>query len=239
MTKKTALQLIATVALAAGFIGVSGVTANAADTDSQSTTATVGLTAGTTDPEGPHAGAVQLIAAPDITFGSDKADGTPITGGTQTIKSPAFTTNADSTVIKSTDLDQSIKDAVKSSDVAVNNPGTTDPWTVTVKADNFTKTNDIKEGETAPTLLGAVINFDGVVASGNKDTATKAAVAAKPAVTAGGDAETILSADSGNGVGTWMNRLSNDTNLSIAAGNVAGTYSSNLTWTIANTVATN
>ncbi|KRL95722.1 WxL domain-containing protein [Levilactobacillus hammesii] len=235
MTKKTALQLIATVALAAGFIGVSGVSANAATTDagaSQSTTATVGLTAGTTDPEGPHSGSIQLIAAPDMVFGP--ADGTKITGAAQTIKAGSFTTNADSTIKSTTTtLDPNIIKAVEPSDVAVNNPGTDDAWSVTVKADNFTKTTGDKGN-----LLGAVINFDGAAATANGDVKVNPAVAAKPAVTAGGDAVEILSATNGNGVGTWMNRLSNDTNLSINAGNTQGTYTSNLTWTITNTPAT-
>ncbi|NLR31804.1 WxL domain-containing protein [Levilactobacillus tujiorum] len=232
MTKKTALQLIATVALAAGFIGVSGVTANAADTDSQSTTATVGLTAGTTDPDGPHAGAVQLIAAPDLVFG-DATKGTTITGGAQSIAATSLTTNATSTSLTSTNLDSTVKAAVKDGDVAVNNPGTDDGWTVSVQAANFTKTTGDKAD-----LLGAVINFKGAVASGNSDATTKPAVAATPSVTAGGPSATILSATNGNGVGTWMNRLTKDTNLDIAAGNTQGTYTSNLTWTIANTPST-
>lgn len=228
MTKKT-LQLIATLALAAGF-GLTTVTANAADTtDSQTTNATVGLTAGTTDPDGPHSGAVRLVAAPDLVFG-DKTDGTPITGAAQTINASSITTNANSSNVTTTDDN---KVAIEDSDVAVVNPGTSDAWKVDVKADNFVKT-----GATSTTLLGAKINFNGAVATNNADASVNPAVAASPAITAGGASDTILSAANGSGVGTWMNRLTKDTNLTIAGGNVAGTYTSNLTWTISNTPET-
>lgn len=226
MTKKT-LQLIATLALAAGF-GFTTVTANAADTtnDSQTTNATVGLTAGTTDPTGPHSGAVRLVAAPDLVFG-DATDGTQITGASQTINATSITTNASSSNNAATGDDHV---TVQPSDVAVVNPGTTDAWQVDVKADNFVKT-----GDTSTTLLGAQINFKGSVATNNADASVKPAIAATPTINAGGASATILSATNDNGSGTWMNRLSNDTNLTIAGGNVAGTYTSNLTWTISNT----
>lgn len=230
MTKKT-LQLIATLALAAGF-GLTTVTANADDTtstDSQKTTATVGLTAGTTDPDGPHSGSVRLVAAPDLIFG-DAAKGTPITGAAQTINATSIKTNANSSNNNATDAN---KVTIQPSDVAVVNPGTSDAWKVDVKADNFVKT-----GATSTTLLGATINFKGAVATNNDDASLNPAVAATPAVTAGGDSATILSAANGSGVGTWMNRLTNDTDLTIAGGNVAGDYTSNLTWTISNTPET-
>lgn len=229
MTKKT-LQLLATLALAAGF-GFTTVTANAADTtdtnDSQTTTATVGLTAGTTDPTGPHSGAVRLVAAPDLVFG-DKTDGTTITGASQTINATSITTNASSSNNTATGNDHV---TVQPSDVAVVNPGTEVSWQVSVQADNFVKTDD-----TSTTLLGAQINFKGAAATNNNnaDVSVKPAIAATPTINAGGAADTILSATKGNGVGTWMNRLTNDTNLTIAGGNVAGTYTSNLTWTISN-----
>ncbi|UIF29296.1 WxL domain-containing protein [Levilactobacillus brevis] len=225
MTKKT-LQLIATLALAAGF-GFTTVTANAADTnDSQTTNATVGLTAGTTDPDGPHNGAVRLVAAPDLVFG-DKTKGTPITGATQTIKATSITTNANSSNNSATDAN---KVTIDPSDVAVVDPGTGNGWSVSVKADNF-----VKDDATSTNLLGATINFKGAVATNNTNASENPAVAATPAVIAGGDSATILSAAKGNGVGTWMNRLTNDTDLTIAGGNVAGNYTSNLTWTIGNT----
>ncbi|WP_341780137.1 WxL domain-containing protein [Levilactobacillus sp. HBUAS70063] len=228
MTKKT-LQLIATLALAAGF-GFTTVTANAADsTDNQTTTATVGLTAGTTDPTGPHSGAVRLVAAPDLVFG-DKTDGTTITGASQTINATSITTNASSSNNTATGNDKVV---IEDGDVAVVNPGTTDAWKVDVKADNFVKT-----GDTSTTLLGAQIHFNGDVATNNDDVNVKPAVAASPTAIAGGEAVTILSATNGNGAGTWMNRLTKDTNLTIAGGNVAGSYTSNLTWTISNTPET-
>ncbi|MCT4487848.1 WxL domain-containing protein [Levilactobacillus parabrevis] len=236
MTKKT-LQLIATVALAAGF-GFTTVTANADTTDassssnSQTTTATVGLTAPTTDPDGPHSGQIQLVAAPDLVFG-DATKGTEITGAQQTISATSLKTNAKSTSALAANADK--YPGVKDGDVAVVNPGTSDSWTVTVQAANF-----VKSGTTDTNLLGATINFKGGAETTNADPAakTKAAIAEQPNVVAGGDAATILSATSGNGVGTWMNRLTTDTNLSISGGNVAGTYASDLTWTVANTPST-
>ncbi|WP_407889207.1 WxL domain-containing protein [Levilactobacillus sp. N40-8-2] len=227
MTKKT-LQLIATVALAAGF-GFTTVTANAATdgTDNQTTTATVGLTAGDGG-SGAHSGSIKLVAAPDMVFGPDT--GTAITGAAQTITASSLTTSATSSNESATGAD---KVTVGAGDVAVVNAGSEDPWTVTVKADNF-----VKDGDTSTTLLGAKINFAGAVATNNDDVTAKAAVAAAPSITAGGDGATVLSATAGNGIGTWMNRLTKDTNLSIAGGNSAGTYKSNLTWTIADTAST-
>lgn len=234
MTKKT-LQLIATVALAAGF-GFTTVTANAAtgDTtgsDSQSTTATVGLTAPTTDPEGPHSGQIQLVAAPDLVFG-DATKGTEITGAQQNIPATSLKTNATSTSKLATGTDADKYSGIQDGDVAVVNPGTSDAWTVTVQAANFIKSDDKDTN-----LLGATINFKGGLATTNSDQ-TKAPLLAEPSVIAGGSAETILSATSGNGVGTWMNRLTTATDLSISGGNVAGTYASDLTWTVANTPST-
>jgi len=236
MTKKTALQLIATVALAAGFIGASGVSANAATTDTtdatnfQKTQATVGLTAGTVDPDGPQAGGVQLIAAPEIDFGTTK-----VTGATQTIQADSFTTAANSSVKSdSTTLSADIIKAVKDGDVAVNNPGNDTPWKVTVQAANFTNTDSTATN--APKLLGAKINFVGSLYTPDSSNANLAS--AVPATAVAGDAAVpVLSASKGNGVGVWMNRLSKDTNLSIDGGNVAGTYKSELTWTITNSEA--
>lgn len=233
MTKKT-LQLIATVALAAGF-GFTTVTANADDTattpDPTTTHATVGLTAA----NGGGAGSIKLVAAPDIQFGdanaTDKKSAT-ITGAKQSIKALSFTTVA----AKDNPLEN-----LDSSDIAVVNAGSEDPWTVTVQAADF-----VKDGDTSTKLLGAKIHFDGNAVTQNNpiegtnlgDATVKPAEANNATVTAGNAGETILSATAGNGIGTWMNRLTTDTNLEIAGGNVAGSYTSELTWTIGDTPST-
>jgi len=234
MTKKT-LQLIATVALAAGF-GFTTVTANADDTtttpDPTTTHATVGLTAA----NGGGAGSIKLVAAPDITFGdkdSTAADkSATITGAKQSINALSFTTVA----AKDNPLEN-----LDSSDIAVVNAGSEDPWTVTVQAADFVKT-----GDTSTKLLGAKIHFDGAAVTQNNpidgtnlgDATVKPAEANNATVTAGSAGETILSATAGNGIGTWMNRLTTNTNLEIAGGNVAGSYTSELTWTIGDTPST-
>lgn len=226
MTKKTALQLIATVALAAGFIGVSGVTANAADTDAtneQTTQATVGLTAG--DGTGTHSGSVELTAAPDLAFGSHE-----ITGAADSFTiapNAGITTNGGSTN----------KDSA-AGNVEVVNKGSETGWNVTVAASPFTDSSSNK------TLLGSSIELVGSVATTNTD-----GIETNPATINGKDqqattvvtpaaesakAETVLTADANNGLGTWQNKIST-ARLNIAGGNSAGTYASTLTWTIADT----
>ncbi|NLR08923.1 MULTISPECIES: WxL domain-containing protein [Lactobacillaceae] len=236
MTKKTALQLIATVALAAGFIGVSGVGANAATTDDatnkQTTDATVSLTAGDGG-DGAHSGTIKLVTAPNMVFGpalseDGKTGGTPITGASQTIKASSLTASKNS----SNELPTGV--TAQPGDVTVVNAGSTDPWNVTVQASDFTGTGTTA---TDKTLLGATINLKGSAVSANGNT-DNAAIAAQPAVTAGGDAVQVLSATAGNGIGTWANRLTTDSDLTIQGGNSAGTYASTLTWTIADTAST-
>jgi len=232
MTKKT-LQLIATVALAAGF-GFTTVTANADDTNSQSTDASVTLTPG--DGTGTHDGAVSLTAAPDLAFGTHKvtgkADNFDITSGS------GITTNNGSTN----------KDA-KGGAVEVVNSGSDAGWNVTVAASDFT---DKTDPSNVKTLLGATIDLKGTPETDNADVDGKTDNTLKPAtigiaaagvgatttVTPGeANAVPVLTAAAGNGYGTWRNQI-NDATLNIAGGNAAGTYSSSLTWTIANTPST-
>lgn len=227
MTKKT-LQLIATVALAAGF-GFTTVTANAADTgtDSQSTTATVGLTAGTTDPDGPHSGSIALTSAPDIDFGK-----TNEIKPTELNLAGTFAKNAGST-------DQT----ANANSVTVNNPGVTDTWSVSVAASAFKNTDTSVAADAANSqLIGAKIAFAGKVGTTNAAGITK-----NPAIanenftldaTGAQTSQPVLHADTnGYGVGTWTNDFSSAT-LQVPAGQVAGTYASTLTWTISNTPAT-
>jgi len=227
MTKKT-LQLIATVALAAGF-GFTTVTANAATEDtataeSQTTHATVGLTAGTTDPDGPHAGQIALTSAPDIDFGT-----------TNEIKPTQL--NLNGTFGQST---ASTDKTAKANSVTVVNPGVTDTWNVAVTASAF-KNTDSSATAAASQLIGAKIDF-----AGSLGTTNAAGVEKNPAVanqaftldaTGAQTSQNVLHADEhGYGVGTWTNDFSKAT-LQVPAGQVAGTYESTLTWTISNTPA--
>jgi len=232
MTKKTALQLIATVALAAGFIGVSGVSANAATTadsvseNTQTTQATVGLTAGTTDPDGPHSGQISLTSAPDIDFGS-----------TNTIKPGLLSLNG--TFGKS---DASTDKTANANSVTVNNPGVTDTWNVNVSASAFKNTDpNVTDSAANAQLIGAQIDFEGALGTTNAAGVGKNPAIANQAFTldASGAAtsQSVLHADiNGYGVGTWTNDFSKAT-LQVPAGQVAGTYASTLTWTISNTPA--
>lgn len=228
MTKKT-LQLIATVALAAGF-GFTTVTANADTTDNQqSTNASVTLTPGSGS--GVHDGAVELTAAPDLAFGSHE-----VTGKADTFKiTPAAgITNGSS----------STNTAAKAGDVEVVNSGSDAGWNVTVAASNFTDSSDTTN---VKTLLGATIDLNGTPATDNaagntvKPATIGSAAAGATAVTTvtpgAANGVPVLNAAANNGYGTWQNRIS-DATLNIAGGNAAGEYSSTLTWTIANTPST-
>ncbi|WP_395321421.1 WxL domain-containing protein [Levilactobacillus parabrevis] len=229
MTKKT-LQLIATVALAAGF-GFTTVTANADETttadNTQKTNASVTLTPGTGT--GIHDGAVELTAAPDLTFGTHE-----VTGKADSFKiTPAAgITNGESSTNK----------AAKAGDVEVVNSGSDAGWNVTVAATPFTDKTD-----SSKVLLGSTIALNGTPATDNGSgvnvkpatigSAAPGAAAVTTVTPGAANAATVLNATAGNGYGTWQNRIS-DASLNIAGGNAAGEYSSTLTWTIANTPST-
>jgi hypothetical protein len=111
--------------------------------------------------------------------------------------------------------------------IQVTNPGVNSGWTVTVAASEF-------KGDNSHTLKGAVLTIGkGTVstAEANQSTAPTAI-----AVTTNSSAQTIFSAADGNtGVGVWQSMPDKTTTtLAVPAGNVAGSYKADLTWTLTN-----
>jgi hypothetical protein len=119
------------------------------------------------------------------------------------------------------------------SNIQVTNPGVDSGWNVTLAASDFTSA-------TGATLKGATFKLDAGAASINNTNSAAATPAAYTNVT-GSNASTVVfsAADSTQGVG--INYDTNDkstASLDIPAGNVAGDYTANLTWTLADTPAT-
>lgn len=227
MTKKT-LQLLATVAAVAG-MSLATVTANADDTvksGTQTTTAKVSLTAGSdtsTDGNGNgDAGGIKLTNVPNIDFGTQELDG-----------KTAF--NLDGKL--------SGNNEAANQAVTVVNPGIGTGWNVQVRNDAM------KSGAT--TLMASTISLTPGAATpgaGSEDTnSTRASdstaqLSAAPTFdeaklnTEGSENQPVATAVVGGGLGTWnMNYKS--ANLQVNPRNVAGDYSTTLTWTITNAPA--
>ncbi|WP_052493614.1 WxL domain-containing protein [Levilactobacillus brevis] len=225
MTKKT-LQFVAAAAMVAGLGFGSVSTAFAATSDSASgtntgslhTTAKVALTAGSTsggdngNDGNAGDGALALVTAPNYTI-----DGGEL-GGSKALKLAG--TADDSTPVQTV------------------NPGLKTNWGVTVKSSQFATT-------TGTELQGAVLTLtDGSVTSPTGSTSSTAptgegsielngdGTSEKPVVTAAGN-ENITGDAKAVGVGTWNTNF-NTASLAVPDGNTAGTYTSNLTWTLKN-----
>lgn len=218
MTKKT-LQLLATVALVTGMGLASATTAHAADTDNTGTATTSGnvtLTAGDGEEGGGNAGGINLKSAPWINIPS-----TEINGKYQEI--PAYVNTSD-TLSKD-----------YNGQVQVVNPGKKSDWNVQVQADKFT-TADGKDALNASTLVLSGVK----VAANEANNAGLAPSLVNNLTFNTGDAtanQTVVAADyatNKEGVGTWNTTYAGAT-LNLSAGNVAGEYKSNLTWTLTNT----
>lgn len=113
--------------------------------------------------------------------------------------------------------------------ITVENPGLADGWTVQVAGTSFVN------GST--TLKGAKFNFTkGAITS--EDPNNQSGDPTGKDVKVSDDATTIFSADKGAGIGTWSSTYAtSNVTLDIPAGNVAGDYTSTLTWTLVNTPA--
>ena len=228
MTKKT-LQLLATVAAVAG-MSLATVTANADDTvksGTQTTTAKVSLTAGSdtsTDGNGNgDAGGIKLTNVPNIDFGTQELDG-----------KTAF--NLDGKL--------SGNNEAASQAVTVVNPGIGTGWNVQVR-------NDAMKSASDTTLMASTISLtakDATPGAGSADTnSTRASdstaeLSAEPTFvstalnTQGSENQKVAAAAVGGGLGTWNMNYSK-ANLQVNPRNVAGDYSTTLTWTITNAPA--
>ncbi|WP_334329766.1 WxL domain-containing protein [Companilactobacillus sp. HBUAS59699] len=108
--------------------------------------------------------------------------------------------------------------------ITVSNPGLGAGWIVTLSSTPFT------DGE--KTLNNAELSFaPGTVKSEEDDNQSTAPTGA--AITSNGADQTIFSALPNTGIGIWNNTYANeDITLDIPAGNLAGNYTSILTWTL-------
>lgn len=155
---------------------------------------------------------VSLTQDPDAKLALTKAP---------TIEFESSKIGADALHLKATSVDD---------DITVENPGLANGWQVSVASSSFTSSS-------STTLTGAELKFAaGTVYAddGNPSTAPKSS-----AVTLGGKdnptgtSSLIFDAVQGAGLGTWYNKHAlSDVTLDIPAGNVAGDYSSDLTWTL-------
>lgn len=224
MTKKT-LQFVAAAAMVAG-LGFGSVSTAFAASDSASgtntgdlhTTAKVSLTAGSTsggdNGDGGNAGdgALALVSAPNYTI-----DGGEL-GGSKALK---LAGTADG-----------------STPVQTVNPGLKTNWGVTVKSSQFVTTSKTelqgavltltKTGVTSPTgsTSSTAPTAEDSIALNGDGTSEQSVVKATGNENITGDAKAV-------GVGTWNTNF-DTASLAVPDGNTAGTYTSNLTWTLKN-----
>jgi hypothetical protein len=163
-------------------------------------------------------------ASADITPGTITLDTVP-GGGSSTTSGILFGTvaaDAGDTTYKSTQI---------SSDLHVTDSGNGSGWAVTVADSPFTDT-------AGDTLKGAVLSLDDSANPAIKADATDN-VSALPTFTAdttlSASPSTVLSAAPKAGVGAYTTTYNGtDASLAVPAGNIGGSYSSTLTWTLSN-----
>jgi hypothetical protein len=114
----------------------------------------------------------------------------------------------------------------------VSNPGLESGWNVTVSGTPF------KTADGTKTLNGAVISLNGIVTPNDSD--NKGAAPTTQLVKINDQGQSIFTAAKEAGIGTWLHTVNaNDESaqLDIPEGNVAGSYTSDLTWTLSNAPA--
>lgn len=112
--------------------------------------------------------------------------------------------------------------------ITVVNPGKNSGWNVTVKGSNFVGSDGTTE------LKGALLTLNGVVSPA--DTGNQSVAPTTGSVVVSDQDAPIFTAAANAGLGTWLNTYTagdNSANLHIPAGNTAGSYTSTLTWTLA------
>ena len=119
--------------------------------------------------------------------------------------------------------------------LVVSNPGLASTWSVKVSASDFTKDGSTRTIQGAQIVMG-----NGSVSAENaNNVSTKPTAASDVAVDAGGSSVGILSsATDGSSVGNFADAFSTDqVQLVVPAGNVAGNYAASLTWELSSTPA--
>lgn len=221
MKKFTLVSLVAAAAFAttAAFSASNVFAADTTKNDAPTTTGTIGLNA-TTDGQ-PSNGSndlpVELKSAPSVDFGNKTLNTAADSYTAETVSAP----------------------------IEVLNPGIATPWTVSAEATEFT------DSTTNTVLKGAVLTMSNPDVSINNGKATQSAAAnantltfpTTAAITAFSSAATVKDEATGEtktqGVGTNDATFSKENvKLDVPAGNVQGSYTSNITWTLTNSVAT-
>ncbi|WP_125710833.1 WxL domain-containing protein [Lacticaseibacillus porcinae] len=111
-----------------------------------------------------------------------------------------------------------------SAPIQVTNPGFTSGWSVSVAASKFTTGKyDLKGAE-------LTVNVKNIAAADGSNTSASPD-APHNAIEPGGSAVNVFSAATDAGVGVWNNSW-DTVILAVPAGNVAGDYKSELTWTL-------
>ncbi|WP_318764811.1 WxL domain-containing protein [Lactiplantibacillus carotarum] len=110
--------------------------------------------------------------------------------------------------------------------IKVTNPGNTDGWKVQVQATDF------EDG--SKTLRGAKLTLANGETSAD-DTQNASEVPTSPTITVNGVNQNIVTAKTGEGIGSFTTTHSKDNvSLLVPAGNAAGAYTAKLTWTLSN-----
>lgn len=201
---KKTLQLIATAALVAGF-ALPAITANADTAASTSSSTTAKVTLDPADTT-TGAGGIELTSVPNIDFSNHKLDGT--------------------------NLDLS---GTTDKQVQVVNPGIASGWHIQVS-------NSPMQNADGATLMASTMTLtggDANISTENKDGNGAQDLSGKPTFnnlslnTEKSDNIDVASAAAGEGLGTWDMAYTN-AKMAVNARNVAGAYTSTLTWTLTN-----
>lgn len=140
------------------------------------------------------------------------------------LKAPNF--DFGSTQIGANALD--LQAATVDDPITVSNPGLATGWNVTVAGTAF------QNADATQQLKGAELTLNGVVSPGDGTLSDNPATTGQ--ITINDQAQSIFTAAANHGIGTWLNTYSaqdDSAKLAIPGGNQAGSYTSTLTWTLA------
>lgn len=119
-----------------------------------------------------------------------------------------------------------------SAPITVTNPGFENGWTLTVAASDFSNSDQTR------TIKGAQMTFDQTQVSAAEQTnVSLAPTSTRATITAGGDAQPIMTAAKNSGIGTYNAQYqATEVHIHVPAGNVEATYSADLNWSMTNSV---
>ena len=130
-------------------------------------------------------------------------------------------------------LDASQNGGSVKGNLTVANPGIATGWKVTVKGSAFEGV-----GDTTNPLKGAVLSLTGGTATATEENNASAAPVTPDVLDVNDQDALVFNAPAGAGIGTWQNVFApENVKLVIPQGNTAGSYQSQLTWTLSDTPA--